>query len=504
MATPEFARLSRRDQLGAFLDAVADYVDVDGDASLSGLLAYLQAEIEQGTGLEQAVPSDREAVKLLTVHKAKGLEWEVVFLPALMKGIFPSDRVTDNWVTNAAVLPADLRGDAGSIPQLAEATQRRADRRTSGELSEQQRLAEDRLAYVAATRAKQLLVGTGHTWRADLSNARSQSELPAGDHRRSARAGPAARPRPDRRAAQNPLVVEAAPRPWPAAAGSRRRWPAGRTRPLAVRAGAAPLRRDRELRRPGGRSRCCWTARRWWPAGTPTWTGCWSRLAESRGRDRPGATAGRSCRPRPCCGSARTRKGSRPSWPGRCRARRPGRPGSAPGSTSGSSATSTGGCRAAALGQQQLVDPDDLRDRADFGSHDELRAARAVRGVRGRAVRRRVPYAIEAPFTLLVAGRLVRGRIDAVYERRRDAGPGAALPGGRLEDRARRERRPAAAGDLPAGLGRGHSRSRPNRWTRCSTTCDRIDWSGPSGCPIGPSSSALLTARIAGSISGLG
>jgi len=34
MATPEFARTSRRDQLGAFLDAVAAYVDVDGDASL--------------------------------------------------------------------------------------------------------------------------------------------------------------------------------------------------------------------------------------------------------------------------------------------------------------------------------------------------------------------------------------------------------------------------------------------------------------------------------------
>ena len=121
-ATPEFARTSRRDQLGAFLDAVAAYVDVDGDASLAGLLGYLQAESDQGVGLEQAVPSDREAVKLLTVHKAKGLEWEAVFLPALMKGVFPSDRVTDNWVMNPAVLPADLRGDAESIPQLAEAT----------------------------------------------------------------------------------------------------------------------------------------------------------------------------------------------------------------------------------------------------------------------------------------------------------------------------------------------------------------------------------------------
>ena len=77
------------------------------------------------------MPSDREAVKLLTVHKAKGLEWEVVFLPALMQGIFPSDRVTDNWVTNPAVLPADLRGDAGSIPQLAEASNA-AHRRVQG------------------------------------------------------------------------------------------------------------------------------------------------------------------------------------------------------------------------------------------------------------------------------------------------------------------------------------------------------------------------------------
>ena len=35
------------------------------------------------------------------------------------------------------------------------------------QLSRQQLLAEDRLAYVAVTRAKRLLVGTGHSWRAD-------------------------------------------------------------------------------------------------------------------------------------------------------------------------------------------------------------------------------------------------------------------------------------------------------------------------------------------------
>ena len=114
MATPEFARVNRRDQVGAFLDAVAEYVDVDGDASLSGVLAYLQAEIDTGTGLEQAVPSDREAVKLLTVHKAKGLEWEAVFLPALMQGTSP---VTGSPTTGSPTLrPAPTCGETRSPP----------------------------------------------------------------------------------------------------------------------------------------------------------------------------------------------------------------------------------------------------------------------------------------------------------------------------------------------------------------------------------------------------
>ncbi|MDN5725816.1 MAG: ATP-dependent helicase, partial [Propionibacteriales bacterium] len=119
-ATPEFARSDRRDQLATFVDAVGDYVDVDGDASLGGLLSWLQAEIDSGVGLERAVPTDQDSVKLLTVHKAKGLEWTAVFLPALVEGTFPSDRVTSNWLTNAAVVPSPLRGDRTAIPQVAE------------------------------------------------------------------------------------------------------------------------------------------------------------------------------------------------------------------------------------------------------------------------------------------------------------------------------------------------------------------------------------------------
>ena len=37
-----------------------------------------------------------------------------------------------------------------------------------------------------------------------------------------------------------------------------------------------------------------------------------------------------------------------------------------------------------------------------------------------------MPYAIEAPFSIWIAGRLVRGRIDAVYRQPEPATPGAA------------------------------------------------------------------------------
>jgi ATP-dependent DNA helicase UvrD/PcrA len=161
-------------QLGAFTDAVASYCDVDGEASLGGLLAYLDAERNHGVGLDQAVATDADSVKLLTVHKAKGLEWEVVFLPGMAENVFPNDRVTENWVTNAAVLPAELRGDAAAIPQLAEASDA-AFKEYAAALKTQARHAEDRLAYVAVTRARQLLVASTHSWEGELVRPRRPS-----------------------------------------------------------------------------------------------------------------------------------------------------------------------------------------------------------------------------------------------------------------------------------------------------------------------------------------
>lgn len=155
-------------QLGRFVAACASYPELDQTGGLPGLLAWLEAEDTHGEALELAVPSEADSVKLLSIHRAKGLEWEVVHLPALSEGIFPSVDRSGNWTTSATLLPAPLRGDALSVPQLLEYSKKGIDT-YKAELKQEALLAEDRLAYVAATRARRQLQVSCHHWAAGRS-----------------------------------------------------------------------------------------------------------------------------------------------------------------------------------------------------------------------------------------------------------------------------------------------------------------------------------------------
>lgn len=157
-----------------FTNVVNAYVSLDAAASLTGFLAYLAAERENGIGFERTLVPETDSVKILTVHKAKGLEWPVVFLPGLTEGVFPNTGSVDNWLTNPAVLPHPLRGDSASLPELTGLTNPAFDAQVDGCRKTQLR-SEDRLAYVALTRARQQLFASTHTWAAGRSNPRKPS-----------------------------------------------------------------------------------------------------------------------------------------------------------------------------------------------------------------------------------------------------------------------------------------------------------------------------------------
>jgi DNA helicase-2/ATP-dependent DNA helicase PcrA len=78
------------------------------------------------------------------------------------------------------------------------------------------------------------------------------------------------------------------------------------------------------------------------------------------------------------------------------------------------------------LGQQHLIDLDDLPDRADASTDDEQELRELCEAFAAGRFGSAMPYAIEAPFSIWMAGRLIRGRIDAVYQQPASPAGGAA------------------------------------------------------------------------------
>jgi DNA helicase-2/ATP-dependent DNA helicase PcrA len=158
-----------RRNLDAFQDAAAGFLRTSQRVDVLAFLAWLEAAAAEENGLDApAAEVNREAVQLLTVHASKGLEWDVVFVPGLNAGAFPSNR-DSRWSSGSAALPWPLRGDRADLPQwdLDQPDQKGwldAEKDFKSAVQGHVEAEERRLAYVAYTRAKHVLWASSAAW----------------------------------------------------------------------------------------------------------------------------------------------------------------------------------------------------------------------------------------------------------------------------------------------------------------------------------------------------
>ncbi len=378
------------DNLALLMDAIGDYAQHDRYASLPGLLAYLDAEREFNEGMELSAPSDADSVKLLTIHKAKGLEFDEVFVPFVAGTVFPSGRGRSRWPTVAKTLPAPLRGDTGFVPHLTDLTSA-AKKQFEDDTRRDALMEEIRLAYVAFTRARRRLHVSGHRWGRTQIKPRAESAFLVDVRDWLADRGIdavvwAEEPDDDE---GNPHLVDQS-LPWPVTLDSfeRRRALADEVRghlaaeealPVTVDGRLAGLRTDLDLLLEEARARAGHGIRVELPASVSTTD--LLALAEDEQ-----SFARRLARPEPRQPSPAARFGTRfHAWV------------------------------EARYGQQTLLDPDDLPGRGDAEVVDEADLQALKDAFESGPFAGREPVAVEAPFSLRLGGQQVVGRIDAVF-----------------------------------------------------------------------------------------
>ncbi|MFF3344156.1 UvrD-helicase domain-containing protein [Streptomyces sp. NPDC002779] len=173
-ASPHALAARRRETLSNFLDIAASFAAGDGEASLLAFLGFLRTAAQYEKGLDNALPGGENTVKVLTAHRSKGLEWDVVAVPGLVTGTFPSTQGREKWTSQGKVLPHALRGDADTLPDV-DSWDSRGLKAFHEAMKEHQHTEELRLGYVTFTRPRSLLLGSGHWWGPSQKKPRGPS-----------------------------------------------------------------------------------------------------------------------------------------------------------------------------------------------------------------------------------------------------------------------------------------------------------------------------------------
>ncbi|MGW5571402.1 3'-5' exonuclease, partial [Nocardia thailandica] len=403
-----------REHLDAFAEVVAGYAD-GHHASLGGLLAFLTAAESVEDGLEPGeVEVARDRVQVLTVHAAKGLEWEVVAVPHVTDKVFPSETAMSTWQGALAELPTTLRGDRAQpdategvpVLDLSEVGDRADLQRaldTNRAALRGRRLDEERrLFYVALTRTERVLLVSGHHWAetgtkpkgpsAFLLELKEASEDPGSPaHGAAVVARWDEPPAPD---AVNPFADDPATARWPRDPLGARRDP--------IEAGAALVREALDELRAG--------------AGEPDdaadpdgWAedvdALLAEFTEAKAADQrvelPGqlpATALVELRADPTRLAARLRRPL--PYPPNPMARR---------------GTAFHAWVQTWFGADQLLGLDQLPGAADNAGRADRELAAMQDAFQRSPWAQRTPVDVEVPFETSIAGTVIRGRMDAVF-----------------------------------------------------------------------------------------
>lgn len=172
-----------RESLDSFVDAAGDFEADARGATMRGFLTWLAVAEEEENGLAgPGVEPDPEAVQIMTIHGAKGLEWDSVAVVSLDDGVFPQHASKavqwqdvppgiSDWITATDELPHPIRGDAAALPTWApdldcgrtpvSSFNKWVKGPYKADLGLHHEREERRLAYVALTRARSALLLSG-------------------------------------------------------------------------------------------------------------------------------------------------------------------------------------------------------------------------------------------------------------------------------------------------------------------------------------------------------